>query len=128
MDEQEPTPPPGLQISLRRLGATILAIVHNRLELVVVELQEHRIRLIEALWLVVAAIVLAFFTLTLAAAALILLVWKEFGVAGLFILSGLGLLGTLLVGLQLRTRLKSWPLLEGTLAELKKDREWLEKK
>jgi uncharacterized membrane protein YqjE len=127
MDEKE-NAPPGFQQTLRNLGATILAIFHNRLELVIVELQEHRIRLIEALWLVVAAIVLAFFTLTLASAALILLVWKEFGVGGLFILSGIGLLGTVLVGWQLRARLKSWPLLEGTLAELKKDREWLEKK
>jgi uncharacterized membrane protein YqjE len=72
---------------------------------------------------VAAVVALAFFTLTLAAIGVILLVWKEFGVWGLFIMSGLGLAGTLLAVWLLRARLKNWPLLAGTLAELKKDRE-----
>lgn len=127
MDENENIPP-GLLNTLRRLGATILAIFQNRLELLIVELQEHRIRLVEALLLVAAIVALGFFTLTLAAAAVIFLVWKAFGVAGLFVLSGIGLIGTLLVGWRLRARLKNWPLLAGTLAELRKDREWLENK
>ncbi len=127
MDEKE-TMPPGLLDTLRQLGATILAIFHNRLELLVVELQEHRIRLVEALVLVAAMVALGFFTLALATAAVIIVVWTEFGVEGLLVLSGMGLIGTLLLGWQLRKRLKNWPLLEGTLAELRKDREWLEKK
>jgi len=127
MDEKENIAP-GLLDTLQRLGATILAIFQNRLELLIVELQEHRIRLVETLLLVAAIMALGFFTLTLAAAAVIFLVWKEFGVAGLFVLSGIGLVGTLLVGWRLRARLKNWPLLAGTLAELRKDREWLEKK
>lgn len=127
MDERETTPP-GLLDTLRQLGATVLAIFHNRLELLVVELQEHRIRLVEALVLVAAMAALGFFTLTLATAVVIIVVWKEFGVGGLLVLSGIGLVGTLLLGWQLRKRLRSWPLLEGTLAELKKDREWLENK
>lgn len=127
MDEKE-TIPPGFLDTLRQAGATILAIVHNRLELLIVELQEHRVRLVEALLLLAAIAVLGFFTLSLAAAAVVILIWTVFGVWGLFMLSGLGLVATVLVSWQLRRRLKNWPLLDGTLAELKKDREWLENK
>ena len=127
MDEKE-TMPPGLLDTLRQLGVTILAIIQNRLELLIVELQEDRMRLFETLLIVAAIVALAFFTLTLAAAGVIILVWKMFGVAGLFVLAGIGLLATLLVCWRLRVRLRNWPLLAGTLAELRKDREWLENK
>jgi len=127
MDEKETTPP-GLRETLRRLGATILAVFSNRLELLVVELQEERIRFFEAVVLLAAIVALGFFTLTLAAIGVILLVWKEFGVWGLFIMSGIGLIGTILAVWLLQARLKNWPLLAGTLAELRKDRAWLENK
>jgi len=127
MDEKETTPP-GLRETLRRLGATILAVFSNRLELLVVELQEERIRFFEAVVLLAAIVALGFFTLTLAAIGVILLVWKEFGVWGLFIMSSIGLIGTILAVWLLQARLKNWPLLAGTLAELRKDRAWLENK
>jgi uncharacterized membrane protein YqjE len=127
MDDKDPTPP-GLFDTIHRLGATILTVFQNRLELLIVELQEHRVHLMETLLLLAAVVALGFFTLTLAAAGVVILVWYKFGVAGLFILSGIGLLATLIVGWCLRTRLKNWPLLAGTLAELRKDREWLESK
>ena len=127
MDEKEATPP-GVLETLRRTGATMLGIFQNRLELFAVELQEERLHLIEALLLIAAIVALGFFTLALAAAGVIVLLWSTFGVAILFILSGIGLVGTLLVAWRLRERLKDWPFLSGTLAELKKDREWLEKK
>jgi uncharacterized membrane protein YqjE len=113
---------------LRRLAATILAIFQNRLELLMVELQEERLRLFNALLLTTAIVALGGFTLAMAAFALGVVVWDEFGVQGLFALSGLGLVSTLLAYWRLRVRLKNWPLLSGTLAELKKDRECLESK
>lgn len=127
MDEQDPVPP-GLLETLQRVGTTVLAIIQNRLELLIVELQEDRIRLFETLLMVAAIVALGFFTLTLVAAGVIVLVWKEFGVAGLFVLAGVGLIATLLVCWRLRVRLMNWPVLAGTLAELRKDREWLENK
>lgn len=127
MDDKEAVPP-GLPETLRRLGAAILAIFQNRLELLVVELHEDRIRLVETLLLVVAVVALGLFTLILAAAAVIVLVWNELHVIGLLILSAVGLVATLLVGWRLTVRLKNWPLLPGTLGQLKKDRECLENK
>ena len=127
MDEKDASPP-GVLETLRRLGATALGIFHNRLELFAVELQEERLRLIEALLLMGIIAALGFFTLALTAAGIIILLWSRFGVAILFILSGVGLIGTLLVVWRLRERFKDKPFLAGTLGELKKDREWLEKK
>jgi uncharacterized membrane protein YqjE len=125
MDEKE-TVSPGLLETLRRLAATVLAIFQNRLELLVVELQEERGRLFNALLLTAAIVALGFFTLALAVSALVVVVWVECGLKGLFALSGLGLFSTLLAYWRLRVRLKNWPLLSGTLAELKKDRESME--
>ncbi len=117
---------PGLLETLRRLAATILAIFQNRLELLVVELQEERVHLLNTLLLTSAIVALGLFTLAMAACALSIVVWNECGVKGLWALSGLGLICTLLAYWRLRVRLKNWPLLAGTLAELKKDREGLE--
>jgi uncharacterized membrane protein YqjE len=127
MDDQEEAPP-GLPETLRRLGASILAVVQNRLELLVVELHEDRIRLFEALLMLIALVALGFFSLMLAAAGVIILVWHYFDVWGLFILCGISLIATLLVGWRLQLRLNNWPLLPGTMEQLKKDRECLENK
>jgi len=127
MDEKDASPP-GVLETLRRLGATVLGIFQNRLELFAVELQEERLRLIEALLLMGIIAALGFFTLALVAAGIIILLWNTFGVGILFILGGVGLIGTLLAGWRLRERFRDKPFLAGTLGELKKDREWLEKK
>jgi uncharacterized membrane protein YqjE len=116
---------PGLTATLRRLAATWLGIVQNRVELLAVELQEERVHLIKTVLLTAAIVAMGTFTLAMAACALSIVVWNQFGVQGLWALSGLGLMGTLLGYCWLRTRLKHWPLLPDTLAELKKDRECL---
>ena len=127
MEEKEPVRS-GMMEALCRLGATVLATLQNRLELLALELQEERVRFFNALLLLAAVVALGFFTLATAACALAIVVWNEFGVAGLFALSGLGLVSTLVAWWRLRVRLKSWPFLSGTLAELKKDRECLKPK
>ena len=124
MDENESVRP-GFMETLRRLAVTILAIFQNRLELLVVELQEERVRLFNALLLTAAIVALGFFTLAMAALAVVVVVWNQFGVKGLLLMSGVGFISTLLAYWRLRVRLKHWPLLPGTLAELKKDRECL---
>ncbi|MGH7939744.1 MAG: phage holin family protein [Limisphaerales bacterium] len=127
MDSQENIPP-GLLQTLRRLGAAILAIFQNRLELLVVELHEDRLRVFEALLMLMAIVALASFTLMLVAAGIIVLVWKTLGPVGLFILAGASLIATALICWRLHLRLKNWPLLSGTIEQLKKDRACLESK
>lgn len=129
MDEQEQEEnQPRLPETLRRLGAAILAVLQNRLELLVVELHEHRIHLFEALLMLLALVGLGFFTLMLLTAGVIVLVWHYFEVWGLFILCGISLIATVLVGWRLQLRLNNWPLFSGTMEQLKKDRECLENK
>ena len=125
MDETEK---PGPAENARQLCAGLLAVLGNRLELLMVELQEDRLRMLEALLLIAAIAVAGCLTLALAVAAVIVLTWTIFGVKGLFVLSGAGLVATFLLYWCLRARLKTWTLLSGTLAELKKDRECLESK
>jgi uncharacterized membrane protein YqjE len=60
------------------------------------------------------------------AAALLIVVWDRYGVPGLLVSSGAGLLCTGFAYWRLHLRLKNWPLLAGTIAELKKDKECLE--
>lgn len=114
--------------TLRRLGSRVLAILQNRLELLVVELEEERIRLFDALLLAAVVVVLGYFTLTTAAVAVLMVVWNKYGVNGLLAASGLGFIATIFAYWRLRVRLKNWQLLSSTLAELKKDRECLERK
>ena len=125
MDENA-TVRPGLLETLHRLGAAALAVFQNRLELLAVELQEERVRLFNALLLMAAIVALGFVTLALAAFALAVVAWNEYGVLGLAALSGLSLVGTLLAHWRLRVHLRNWPLLSNTLAELRKDRACLE--
>jgi uncharacterized membrane protein YqjE len=118
----------GVFETVRRLAATVLAILHNRLELVVVELEQERLRLFDALLLAAVVVTLGFFTLATAVVAVLIVVWDKYGVNGLMAASGLGLVCTLFAYWRLRARLKNWTLLSSTMAELKKDRECLERK
>jgi uncharacterized membrane protein YqjE len=120
MDETD-TAPPGVFTTLRRVAATVAAIVDNRLELLLVELKEERVHAVNAVLLVAVVVALGAFTLAMTACALSIVVWHAFGVEGLWALSGVGLLGTLLAYWRLRTRLRNWPLLPETLAQLRKD-------
>ena len=82
MDENK-TVQLGALETLRRLAATIPAILQNRLELLVVELEEERLGLFNALLLTAAIVALGFVTLALAAFALAVVAWHEYGVLGL---------------------------------------------
>ena len=82
--------------ALRRLGSTVLSVIQNRLELLVVELQEERIRLVNILLLAATVAALGFFTLAIAVVTVAIVAWNQFGVPGMLCLSGVGLIATLL--------------------------------
>ena len=120
--------------SLRQLGAAskhfarrLLTIGENRLELLTVEVQEERERLLRAFLLalgVAAFGLLAGITFT---AALVVLWWPCSPVAVLLTLTGLyGAAGAFLCWRLLRL-LRDWQTLSASLAQLQKDRECLEK-
>jgi uncharacterized membrane protein YqjE len=124
----EPTDsPPGLLASLKRLGRTLLAIAQNRLELLLVELQEERRRAIKALLLLLAVGVLGLMTLVVGTFTLVVIFWEN----RVIVLSGLTLAYLLAVAgayWKLCRLLHDWSAFAATLAELKKDRAWIEER
>ena len=121
-------------VSLGQLGATsktfarrLLTIGENRLELLTVEVQEERERLLHAFLLalgVAAFGLLAGLTLT---AAIVVLLWPWSPLAVLLILTGLyGAAGVCLYR-RLIGVMRNWQTLSASLDQLRKDRACLEK-
>lgn len=119
---------PGLLQSLKRLGRTALGIAENRLELLLVELEEERWRVVDALFLVASVTVLALMTLITGTLAMVMFFPPEHRAEVLAVVSGVYLLATLVALLKLRTRLKKWRSFPASLGELKKDKACLDEK
>ena len=125
------SPPTGgaspLALATGRLAQRVLVIFDNRLQLLLVEAQEERERLLHALWLGMAVAVfglLAGLTFTLIVAVLF---WNTSPVLALVILGAAYAAGAAACFVQLSRLQKNWQTLPGTLDQLRKDRECLEK-
>jgi uncharacterized membrane protein YqjE len=120
-------------VSFQQLAATskhfarrLLTIVENRLELLTVEVQEERERLLHAILLalgVAAFGLVASLTLT---AAIVVWLWAYSPVAVLLMLTGLYTAAGICLYKQLHARLRDWQALAATLGQLQKDRACLE--
>jgi uncharacterized membrane protein YqjE len=120
-------------VSMRQLATTskmfarrLLTIGENRLELLTVEFQEERERLLQAILLalgVAAFGLLACLTLT---AAIVVWLWAWSPVVVLLILTGLYALAGIFLYLRLIGLLRNWQTLAASLEQLRKDRACLE--
>jgi uncharacterized membrane protein YqjE len=126
MESQPDNAAPGLMASLKRLLRTIAATVRNRVELIAVELQEERLRLVDVLLLAAVVVVSGLLTLIMLTFTVLLLVGEEHRLAAAAIITGVYLLVTLGVFWRLRTKLKNWQAFSATRAELRKDCAWLD--
>jgi uncharacterized membrane protein YqjE len=116
----------GLMDSVRRLANSVLGLMHNRLSLIAVELQEEKIRAINhIIWLSVA-MALGVAGVLVAIATLAIFLWERAGYAGLI---GLALLTLGLAALALwllRRRILNGPQPFATsVAEIGRDFETL---
>ena len=105
----------------------LLTIGENRLELLAVEVQEERERLLHAMLLalgVAASGLLCAMTLT---AALVLLLWPFAPVATLLVLTGLYAVAGVCLYRRLTGLLHDWQTFSASLDQLRKDRACLEK-
>jgi len=118
----------GLFAALRRLLDTALALAQNRLQLLAVELQEEKIRLVDLLVRLVVVLVLGFMTLIAATALVVVAFWNVAPVTVLVVVTlGYGLAAAWLsYSIYQRVRQAPQPF-AGTIAEFKKDRECLGK-
>ena len=119
---------PGIVDSLKRLLGTALALAQNRLELLLVELKEERIKAFEVLMLAGMVLLLALISLEVVTLTAVILCVRadRYGLLGVII--ALCVLSTGMVFWRLRQRLKNWSPLRATLDELKKDKACLEAK
>jgi uncharacterized membrane protein YqjE len=121
-----PTEPAGVLESLRRAGARVLALFQNRLELFSVELQEQKRVLLKLLVLLAVTLFLGLMTLALVTVTIVVLAGENARAPVLIGLSVLYALGAVVAFFALRKELRSAPApLQDTLAELKKDCDWL---
>jgi len=117
-----------LATTSRRFAERLLTIGENRLELLTVEVQEERERLLHAFLLalgVAAFGLLASLTLT---AAIVVLLWQYSPFAVLLTLTGLYGVAAVCLYRRLTLLLRDWQTLSATLDQLRKDRACLEKK
>jgi uncharacterized membrane protein YqjE len=116
-----------LAATSKRFARRLLTIGENRLELLAVEVQEGRERLLHAFLLalgVAAFGLLASLTLT---AAIVVLLWAWSHVAVLLILTGLYGAAGIFFYRRLTGLLRDWQTLSASLEQLRKDRACLEK-
>ena len=118
----------GIVASLRRLLRTALSIAQNRLELLLVELQEERRQFFHALLLAGVVLILALITLMIPTIAITMLCVEAGRLDLLGALVLLYLAATVLSVWRLGVRLKNWAPFSATLAELKKDKACLDEK
>ncbi len=116
----------GLLDSVRRVGATLVEIVHTRLELLVTELEEERMHIARALWLAaIGGFFLAVSTL-LVVVFVVALFWDSYRLLAVGVLAcSFGAAGFLLL-IALRNLIAERKrLFAQSLAELRSDREHL---
>lgn len=120
------TQPGGLFASLKALLATLIAIGHNRLELLSTELQEEIVRAASTLLWALAALLLALLALLLAVCAILLAIPEESrAVAAALIALGAGAAAAVAALVSHSRATARARLFDATLTELSKDRDQL---
>jgi uncharacterized membrane protein YqjE len=121
------TAAPGLSTSIHRLADTALSAVKNRIQLFAVELREERARFLELVFWASMALFSGMMAIIVFTAMIVLFspaASRPFVAAGFVILY---LAGAIVAALSLRRRLKEFGTpFKDTVAELEKDRQWLD--
>ena len=118
----------GVFASFRRLLKTVLAIAQNRLELLLVELNEARWQFLGALLLAGVVLILALLTLLVPTITIVVLCLQANRLDLVVALTLLYLAATIVGFWRLHIRLKNWVPFSATLTELKKDKACLDEK
>ncbi len=110
----------------KRLGQLLLAMGENRLELLLVEVQEEREHLLHAIFLILAQAVCGLLAAAALTGAMVAWLWEYSRVAALLGAAGLYALTALWLGLRLRRLLREWRHFSSSMDQLRKDRACLE--
>ena len=113
--------------SSKRFARQLFTIGENRLELLIVEVQEERERLLHAILLVLGVAALGLLGAMTLTAAIVVLLWPFSPAAVLLGLTGLYATGAVWLYRRLARMLRDWQMLSATLDQLRKDCACLEK-
>lgn len=116
----------GILGSLRNLAATLVAVLQTRLELLVTELEEERLRLLQLLFWAAAALLFFGIGLLLLVVLIVALFWDSYRVAAIVVIAGAFLVMGILTAIRVRNLAQARPrLLSTSLDQLSKDKQQL---
>lgn len=127
MDDAPANPETDVSGAGKRLAQRLFVILENRLQLLMVEVQEERERVLLAIWLALGAAafgLMAGMALTVAVAVAL---WNHSPLLAMVVLTIIYGAAALAFYWRLIRLQRSWSTLQATLEQLKKDRECLEK-
>ena len=116
-----------LATASRHFVRTLFTTGQNRLELLVVEMQEARARLLQAILLTLGVAAFGFFALLALNIVVVILLWSYSPVIVLLAMAGFYTVCAAGLYCKLTRLLRDWQMLSATLDQLKKDRAGLEK-
>jgi len=112
----------GLRQSLLQLGASAALVLRQRLEMFALDLEEEVLRIVLVVLGGLLALMLAFLALVFAGFAVVVVYWDVARVQAIVGVFSVFALGCMIVLLQVRSLWRNRaPLLQATLAELRKD-------
>jgi uncharacterized membrane protein YqjE len=121
--------PPGLLASLRHYSATLVALIHARIELVSTEVEEELQRgVIILLWLMLA-LLFGGLAVIMLAMALLIIFWDEHRVLVAVLMTLAFMIAAAITAYLAKARIMAKPrFMAATLEELKRDRAYLDGK
>lgn len=111
----------------KRIAQRMFVIVENRLQLLMVEAQEERERALLAIWLALGAAAFGLLAGVAITVVIAVALWDHSPVIALLVLAALYTIAAVFFYQRLVRLQRDWQTLPGTLDQLKKDRECLEK-
>ncbi len=116
----------GILQSLRNLAATLVALLQNRLELLVTDLEEERIRLLQLLFWAAGALFFFALGVLMVTMLIVLLLWDSHRIVGVAVLAAVFLAIGVGLAIGVRNRMHVRPrLFSSSLDELAKDKDRL---
>ena len=127
MSEQRAGEPAiGILQSLRNLAATLVALLQNRLELLVTDLEEERIRLLQLLFWAAGALFFFALGVLMITMLIVLLLWDSHRIVGVAVLAAVFIAIRVGLAIGVRNRMHVRPrLFSSSLDELAKDKDRL---
>jgi uncharacterized membrane protein YqjE len=111
-----------------RVAHRLCVILENRLQLLLVEVQEERERILRAIWLALGAAVFGLLAGVALTVAIVLELWGRSPIVASLALTAIYASAAALFYAKLFRLQRDWQTLSDTIEQLKKDRECLEKR